>query len=211
MSTTTITASANKQKTVEIAANLWQITNNLKGKVDAKTFSKYVLALFFFRFLSENLENYLSQQETGEDEGVIGLKVIFKKGFYICPSKFFSRILIKAKEEPFLLLSYRFNLVNLVRAIFNSPQDPNHSFGFYIFREKEAEFPELFREIHKGKNLKFEELGETPQERSKKIFETMEAINQIPILDLVKKTYESNIDEIIEIQKEIEEVYKKGL
>ncbi|WP_294625288.1 type I restriction-modification system subunit M N-terminal domain-containing protein, partial [uncultured Bilophila sp.] len=47
----------------ELHKTIWRIANDLRGSVDGWDFKSYVLGMLFYRFLSENLTNYLNTQE----------------------------------------------------------------------------------------------------------------------------------------------------
>lgn len=43
----------------ELHRALWKIANDLRGSVDGWDFKQYVLGIMFYRFISENLTDYL--------------------------------------------------------------------------------------------------------------------------------------------------------
>ena len=43
----------------ELQKQLWSIANSLRGNMDANDFKNYILGLIFYRYLSENLVNYV--------------------------------------------------------------------------------------------------------------------------------------------------------
>ena len=44
----------------ELHKTIWKIANDLRGSVDGWDFKQYVLGFLFYRFISENLTNYLN-------------------------------------------------------------------------------------------------------------------------------------------------------
>lgn len=52
----------------ELHKTIWKIADELRGSVDGWDFKQYVLGLLFYRFISENIENYVNknQRESGE-------------------------------------------------------------------------------------------------------------------------------------------------
>lgn len=44
---------------------LWDISNNLRGSMDASRFKDYILGLIFHRFLSHNIDELLNELEEG--------------------------------------------------------------------------------------------------------------------------------------------------
>jgi len=47
----------------ELHSTIWKIANDLRGSVDGWDFKQYVLGLLFYRFISENLTNYINEGE----------------------------------------------------------------------------------------------------------------------------------------------------
>ena len=52
-----------EQERAELHRAIWQIANDLCGSVDGWDFKSYVLGLLFYRFISENLTNYINADE----------------------------------------------------------------------------------------------------------------------------------------------------
>ena len=48
---------------LELHRAIWQIANDLRGSVDGWDFKQYVLGILFYRFISENLTNYINDDE----------------------------------------------------------------------------------------------------------------------------------------------------
>lgn len=51
---------ANLNERAELHKTIWQIANDLRGSVDGWDFKNYVLGFLFYRFISEDLTNYLN-------------------------------------------------------------------------------------------------------------------------------------------------------
>ena len=49
-----------KEKSSELAKQLWAIANQFRGNMDASEFKNYILGLIFYRYLSEKTENYMN-------------------------------------------------------------------------------------------------------------------------------------------------------
>jgi len=47
----------------ELHRAIWQIANDLRGSIDGWDFKQYVLGILFYRFISENLTNYINADE----------------------------------------------------------------------------------------------------------------------------------------------------
>ena len=97
----------------ELHKTIWKIADNLRGSVDGWDFKQYVLGLLFYRFISENIENYVNenQRKAGEknfeyknlpdEDAEYGREDIVKdKGFFILPSELFCNVRKKAKSNP---------------------------------------------------------------------------------------------------------------
>ena len=47
----------------ELHKTIWRIANDLRGSVDGWDFKSYVLGFLFYRFISENLTDYVNATE----------------------------------------------------------------------------------------------------------------------------------------------------
>lgn len=97
----------------ELHKTIWKIANDLRGSVDGWDFKQYVLGMLFYRFISENLTDYLNnhQKKAGiknfdyaklsDKEAEFGRKeTVLEKGFFILPSELFVNVQAKAKNDP---------------------------------------------------------------------------------------------------------------
>jgi len=57
------TNTTKEQERSELHRAIWQIANDLRGSVDGWDFKQYVLGILFYRFISENLTNYINADE----------------------------------------------------------------------------------------------------------------------------------------------------
>lgn len=93
------------QERDELHKTIWKIANELRGSVDGWDFKQYVLGLLFYRFISENIENYVNenQKRAGimnfeyrnlpDADALMGKTAILEeKGFFILPSELFCNI-----------------------------------------------------------------------------------------------------------------------
>ena len=96
----------------ELHKTIWRIANDLRGSVDGWDFKAYVLGMLFYRFISENLTEYLNEAErnagnVGFDyvqlsdvEAQVGMAVtVEEKGFYIFPSDLFTNVRARARHD----------------------------------------------------------------------------------------------------------------
>ena len=101
-----------EQERDELHRAIWAIADELRGAVDGWDFKNYVLGTMFYRYISENLENYINRGEwdagnadfhyadmpDGEaEEARIGL--VEEKGFFILPSELFCNVRKNAPQE----------------------------------------------------------------------------------------------------------------
>ena len=53
----------NKKERAELHRTIWGIANDLRGSVDGWDFKQYVLGMLFYRYISENLTEYINHGE----------------------------------------------------------------------------------------------------------------------------------------------------
>ena len=58
------------QQKQELFKTIWAIANELRGAVDGWDFKQYVLGMLFYRYISENITNYINrlQHEAGVND-----------------------------------------------------------------------------------------------------------------------------------------------
>ena len=89
----------------ELHKTIWKIANDLRGSVDGWEFKAYVLGSIFYRFISENICDYIHQlmveaghpdfdYATISDEMAerIRKKMVEEKGYFILPSQLFQNV-----------------------------------------------------------------------------------------------------------------------
>ena len=97
----------------ELHKTIWKIANDLRGSVDGWDFKQYVLGTLFYRFISENLTNYLNEHQhkagiknfdyakLSDKDAKFGRKeTVLEKGFFILPSELFVNVRADAKNDP---------------------------------------------------------------------------------------------------------------
>lgn len=97
----------------ELHKTIWKIANDLRGSVDGWDFKQYVLGTLFYRFISENLTNYLNEHQhkagiknfdyskLSDKDAEFGRKeTVLEKGFFILPSELFVNVRADAKNDP---------------------------------------------------------------------------------------------------------------
>ena len=113
------------QERAELHKTIWKIANDLRGSVDGWEFKAYVLGSIFYRFISENICDYIHQlmAEAGQpdfnyaeisDEMAerIRQKMVEEKGYFILPSQLFENVVKTAESDE--------NLNEHLTAIFRS-------------------------------------------------------------------------------------------
>lgn len=98
-----------EQEREELHRAIWSIAEELRGAVDGWDFKNYVLGTMFYRYISENLTNYINQGEIkagipdfdytqmSDDEAEQAREgLVEEKGFFILPSELFCNVCARA-------------------------------------------------------------------------------------------------------------------
>lgn len=165
-----------EQERDELHKTIWRIANDLRGSVDGWDFKQYVLGLLFYRFISENLENYLNNEEhragnktfkyseLKDSEAEFGRKdTLEEKGFYILPSQLFCNIKEKAKNDNDLNIT----LSKIFSNIENSAKGT----------ASEKDLKGLFADL----DVNSAKLGNTVKERNSKLVKMINAIGDLKL------------------------------
>lgn len=101
-----------EQERDELHRAIWDIAEELRGKVDGWDFKHYVLGTMFYRYLSENFCNFINEGEiesgntdfdyatiTDEEAEPIRQEMIDTKGFFILPSELFCNVRQEANKN----------------------------------------------------------------------------------------------------------------
>ena len=160
----------------ELQKRLWSIANDLRGNMDANDFKNYILGLIFYRYLSENLVNYVERTLLKDDE--LSYVEAWDKeeyreelkrylindsniGYYIEADNLWSNLIYKIQTG-------KFDISMLAKAI-NSISDST------LGNESEDDFENLFEDM----DLNNSKLGRGEAERTKLISTIMLKINDI--------------------------------
>ena len=94
-----------EQEREELHKAIWNIANDLRGSVDGWDFKQYVLGIMFYRYISENITNYINAGEyeagntdfdyaqlTDEMAEQARKDLVATKGFFILPSQLFCNV-----------------------------------------------------------------------------------------------------------------------
>ncbi|WP_208392227.1 type I restriction-modification system subunit M [Auritidibacter ignavus] len=160
---------------------IWEVANELRGSVDGWDFKSYVLGLLFYRFISENLSNFIEANEgagfryanlTDAEAEPIRDMMVDEKGFFILPSQLFENVRARAARDP--------NLNETLEKVFQSIE------GSSLGRRSEDDIKGLFDDLDVNSNR----LGNTVERRNDKLRNLLNAIGD---LDLGEK-HDEGID-----------------
>ena len=168
------TTSAKERERAELHRVIWNIANDLRGSVDGWDFKQYVLGMLFYRFISENLANYINAEERragaadfdyaklSDREAKHGrADTIAEKGFYILPSELFVNVREKARDDRNL----NETLSGVFRGIENSARG----------EESEDDIKGLFDDL----DVNSSKLGGTVEQRNQKLVRLLDAIGSL--------------------------------
>lgn len=166
-------ATSSQQKQ-ELFKAIWATAEDLRNSVDGWDFKSYVLGFLFYRFISENITNYINrmQHEAGEtdfnyanfsDEDAESARehLVKEKGFFILPSQLFCNVRKRAKNDP--------NLNVTLADIFKSIE------ASAIGTESEDDLKGLFADIDVNSN----KLGGTVEKRNEQLTNILNNIGGI--------------------------------
>ena len=104
-------ATSNQQRQ-ELHKTIWAVAEDLRNSVDGWDFKQYVLGMLFYRFISENITNYINnlQRAAGydgfdyasfpdEEAESAREQMVVEKGFFILPSELFCNVRKRAKSD----------------------------------------------------------------------------------------------------------------
>lgn len=171
-----------EQERAQLHSTIWRIANDLRGSVDGWDFKQYVLGFLFYRFISENLTNYINTQEhkagasefdystLSDDAAEFGrAEALNAKGFYILPSELFVNIRKRAKSDE--------NLNETLSGIFRNIE------GSAKGTDSEDDIAGLFDDLDVNSN----KLGGSVAKRNATLVKLLDAIG-----DLKLGRYEDN-------------------
>ena len=180
------------QERDELHRTIWSIADDLRGSVDGWDFKQYVLGIMFYRYISENITQYINENEhaTGDvsfdyakltdDEAEEAREdLVNAKGFFILPSELFCNVHANAKNDDELNMT----LEKVFKNIQNSA----------VGAESEENFKGLFDDIDVNSN----KLGAGVSKRNEKLRKLLDGIAQMNIgnyhdntIDTVGDAYE---------------------
>lgn len=160
-----------EQERDELHRAIWAIADELRGSVDGWDFKSYVLGMMFYRYISENLTNYINEGEieagndgfdyallSDEDAEQAREDLVKTKGFFILPSELFCNVRKQAANDE--------NLNMTLERVFNHIEDSAKG------SESEDNFAGLFDDIDVNSN----KLGATVAKRNANLVKLIEGI-----------------------------------
>lgn len=175
-----------EQEREELHKAIWNIANDLRGSVDGWDFKQYVLGIMFYRYISENIANYI---DTGEhaagnvDFHYAGLSdeaaeearadMVETKGFFILPSQLFINVRKRASKDE--------NLNETLEKIFNAIESSAQG------TDSEDDFKGLFDDIDVNSN----KLGATVAKRNEKLVKLLDGIGDMKLGDYKDNTIDA--------------------
>lgn len=168
-----------EQEREELHRAIWAIADELRGAVDGWDFKNYVLGTMFYRFISEDLTNYINQNEieagdadfdyakmSDEDAEEAREGLIEEKGFFMLPSELFCNVCANAANDE--------NLNERLERIFNNIE------GSAKGSESEADFSGLFDDFDVNSN----KLGSTVAKRNERLAKLLNGVKDMNLGDI---------------------------
>lgn len=176
-----------EQERDELHKAIWSIADDLRGSVDGWDFKSYVLSTMFYRFISENLTNYINDGEIAAgntdfdyaaltDDAIdeeARKDLIDEKGFFIYPSELFCNVRKRAVKDE--------NLNETLESIFNHIEDSAKG------SESEADFAGLFDDFDVNSN----KLGATVAKRNEKLVKLLNGVGEMKLGDYKQNTIDA--------------------
>jgi len=169
----------------ELHRSIWAIADKLRGAVDGWDFKNYVLGTMFYRYISENLCEYVNQGEieagnldfdyakfSDEEAEVARKSLIDEKGFFMLPSELFCNVCERASKDE--------NLNETLEKIFKNIEDSTKN------SKSEKSFTGLFADFNVNSN----KLGSSVKERNKRLCDLLLGVKDMPLGNIK----EQNID-----------------
>jgi type I restriction enzyme M protein len=174
------------QQKQELFKTIWATAEDLRNSVDGWDFKQYVLGFLFYRFISENITNYINQlqceagfkdfnYEAFSDQEAENARamIVQEKGFFILPSELFCNVRAKAKKDE--------NLNETIDKVFKNIESSAKG------TDSEDDLKGLFDDIDVNSN----KLGNTVTKRNETL---CKILNTIGNLDLKGDFSENQID-----------------
>lgn len=163
----------------ELHKTIWRIANDLRGSVDGWDFKSYVLGVLFYRFISENLRQYLNAEEHAAGEKTFDYATISDadaeygradtvddKGFYILPSELFANVRSRAPQHTE-------DLNEILSKVFRNIE------ASAVGTSSEGDLKGLFDDF----DVNSAKLGNTITQRNERLIKLLDAVGDMPLGD----------------------------
>ena len=178
-----------EQERDELHRAIWAIADELRGAVDGWDFKNYVLGTMFYRYISENLCNYINSGEIDagntdfdyakmpdEDAEEAREGLVEEKGFFILPSELFCNVRTNAANDE--------NLNETLERVFRHIEESAKG------SEAESDFAGLFDDYDVNSN----KLGSTVAKRNEKLVKLLNGVGEMnlgDVKDIIQKDFAS--------------------
>lgn len=173
-----------EQERDELHRAIWAIADELRGAVDGWDFKNYVLGTMFYRYISENICNYINEGEiesgnadfdyaqmSDEDAEEARQGLVEEKGFFILPSELFCNIRNKANTDDEWAKEH---LNEVLEKVFNNIESSAKG------SESESDFAGLFDDFDVNSN----KLGATVAKRNEKLTKLLNGVADMNLGDV---------------------------
>jgi len=170
----------------ELHRTIWRIADDMRGSVDGWDFKQYALGMLFYRYISENLINYINTGEhnTGRknfdyahisNRKAKGIRthIVETRGFFILPSELFENVRKKAPNDK--------NLNETLEKTFRNIEASAQG------TESEDDLKGLFEDFDVNSN----KLGATVAKRNEKLVKIMNGIASMKLGDYQSNTIDA--------------------
>lgn len=168
-----------EQERDELHRAIWAIADELRGAVDGWDFKNYVLGTMFYRYISENLCNYINAGEieagnadfdyaklSDEEAEEAREGLVQEKGFFILPSELFCNVRARAAGDE--------NLNETLEMVFRHIESSAQG------SESEGSFAGLFDDYDVNSN----KLGATVAKRNEKLVKLLNGVADMKLGDV---------------------------
>lgn len=164
----------NNNQREELHRAIWSIADDLRGAVDGWDFKNYVLGTMFYRFISEDLANYVTKDERAAGDSNFNYEniadeeaeqaredLVNVKGYFILPSELFVNVCKRAETDE--------NLNQTLSKIFKNIEESSKG------TPSEFAFEGLFDDF----DVNNKKLGSTVKQRNEKLAQLLIGVQKM--------------------------------
>ncbi len=175
-----------EQEREELHRAIWSIADDLRGSTSGWEFKSFVLGMMFYRYISENLTNYVNKNQA--DSGEVGFdyaafsdeeaeeareSLVDSKGFFILPSELFCNVRKRAAQDE--------NLNMTLEKVFRHIEDSAKG------SESEGDFDGLFDDI----DVNSKDLGATVAKRNANLVKLLNGVGEMKLGNYQENTIDA--------------------